>query len=1185
MADRNLVLQLLITAKDQASAALRGIRDGVSAVGEAASSVLEPLRSLGGVLTAALGIGGGKELLDRADAFTRLSNSLKIATTSEEAYQAALKDVAAIAGRTNADIEVTAQLYGKVAQSAKELGLSQQQVGQLTEVISKGMQLSGASAETASGAILQLTQAFSGGALRGEEFNSVMEASPELMRQLAAGLGVTIGELRGLAEQGALTSRAVSAALLAQKDAIDKAYGETTRTVGQSFTNLNNQLILYVGKLNESTGATAAIGGALKLLADNLNVVAAAAGAGLATALGKSTQALISYAKESIAARAAARDHALAAAAQREAALAAAQGNVAAAQAAVNRAMAEQRAAQAALQAATGDQAVTSARAAATAAAQSATAATTRYIAAQSALNTAQSATATETGLLSRAMGFLAGPGGVILLAVSAFAALLPLLSKSKTDLDALTVSTDQYRDSIKGLNEAQLLANIQKLNEGIREQEDVTREAEAQVNKLRDGHRNLFEVLSDSRSVAEQLTEAEGKLADARQKLAALQGNLQVSTEALGQARQQESADLGKQLVQYSATKVAMEKYATELDALGKQQKGVAAANQERIQAEIDLAKASGDLEAVDRLTLELAGAKASAAQRQADLDRAAAVAAAIKLDAVQKEYNLIRDKQPKDEEGLRLAQQDVEQKTAQAAASAAVATALETQAKNVAHLNTAQLAQLSRQESLLTAQKSEALASAALAREKGYEYEARQNLIRVAEIEAQLALLSAERKQIEADAAIALVKEIQDEIQGKLDLGEAISDIDRARLKSATNTMNVAAIELEAAGKVAEAEVRKAQAVKLGSLSTDDATDKTKGYTEAVDENSDFVEQASLKQKEHAKTVDNVSTMYQGMINQLNNTREAMQGLSEKSALYFDMLLNGKAAAIGLQGGFQAATASAVAFQNATRDGSDDLAKFIKAETEAQQAAGSLRKDLLFSVNDFDAYTTAISLSAAETKAAFYDQAAAAEQLRLRIAAMADSGRLNVGELDRAARLASDGFDLLDNEDLANLRSEIEAATEKLKEMQQETQDARNELQSLNAELLEAQGQDEKAELLRQELDYQTRLAEIEQRRREAELTGNRELVAILDRQAAVLRQINDAKVKNIQADTSAEAAGDKVAQSWDRAAGSIKSAGAALASVHNISTKVAQTDLSGLNNQMNSLATSANRLREVL
>ena len=107
MADRNLVLQLLITAKDQASAALQSVRDGVGSLGEAASRALEPLRSFGGLITTALGIGGGKELLDRADAFTRLSNSLKIATTSEEAYQAALKDVSAIAGRTNADIEVT----------------------------------------------------------------------------------------------------------------------------------------------------------------------------------------------------------------------------------------------------------------------------------------------------------------------------------------------------------------------------------------------------------------------------------------------------------------------------------------------------------------------------------------------------------------------------------------------------------------------------------------------------------------------------------------------------------------------------------------------------------------------------------------------------------------------------------------------------------------------------------------------------------------------------------------------------------------------------------------------------------------------------------------------------------------------------------------------------------------------
>ena len=57
----------------------------------------------------------------------------------------------------------------------------------------------------------------------------------------------------------------------------------------------------------------------------------------------------------------------------------------------------------------------------------------------------------------------------------------------------------------------------------------------------------------------------------------------------------------------------------------------------------------------------------------------------------------------------------------------------------------------------------------------------------------------------------------------------------------------------------------------------------------------------------------------------------------------------------------------------------------------------------------------------------------------------------------------------------------------------MQQETEDARTKLAELNAELLEAKGEDQKAEILRQQLDYQQQLAEIENQRQQAALMGN--------------------------------------------------------------------------------------------
>jgi len=149
----------------------------------------------------------------------------------------------------------------------------------------------------------------------------------------------------------------------------------------------------------------------------------------------------------------------------------------------------------------------------------------------------------------------------------------------------------------------------------------------------------------------------------------------------------------------------------------------------------------------------------------------------------------------------------------------------------------------------------------------------------------------------------------------------------------------------------------------------------------------------------------------------------------------------------------------------------------------------------------------------------------------------------------------------------------------------MKEETQDARMELQALNAELLEEKGMDDQAERLRAEIDYQERLADIEKRRREAELMGNKELAGILSEQAATLRQIYSAKLANIEADKTAETAGDKTAKGWNRAEEAIRGAGAALKDVHGVARGVAEIDLSGLNNQMNSLATGAERLRSVL
>mgnify|MGYP000470402105 CR=1 FL=1 len=147
-------------------------------------------------------------------------------------------------------------LYFKVSQNADKLGISMTGVATVTETVAKTLALSGASTQGAEAAILQFGQALASGAIRGDEFNSVAENAPALMDALSRALGVTKGELRNLAAQGALTSDVLITAIQEQSQEVDKQFGKTATTIGQAFTKLTNSMMFFVGQLNEATGAS-----------------------------------------------------------------------------------------------------------------------------------------------------------------------------------------------------------------------------------------------------------------------------------------------------------------------------------------------------------------------------------------------------------------------------------------------------------------------------------------------------------------------------------------------------------------------------------------------------------------------------------------------------------------------------------------------------------------------------------------------------------------------------------------------------------------------------------------------------------------------------------------------------------------------------------------------------------------
>ncbi|WP_411670678.1 tape measure protein [Acinetobacter baumannii] len=266
--------------------------DSIERKGDFATKSMDGLsvatRQLAGYMAGLVTVGAA---VSKMDTYTSIQNQLKLVTDGQNQLNTAMDNTFEIAQRSRSSWESTATVYQKLAMNAKDVGLAQEDIGRLTETISKGIALSGATATQADAAIMQLGQALGSGALRGDEFNSVMENGYGLMQLIAKGMNVPIGQLKSMAENGELTSEKVTKALLKMSDEADKQFGKTDSTIGQSLGLLSNSLTQFIGEAGRSSGAAQVLSGSIEGLANNFELLADGA---VVLGIGAITKAIIS---------------------------------------------------------------------------------------------------------------------------------------------------------------------------------------------------------------------------------------------------------------------------------------------------------------------------------------------------------------------------------------------------------------------------------------------------------------------------------------------------------------------------------------------------------------------------------------------------------------------------------------------------------------------------------------------------------------------------------------------------------------------------------------------------------------------------------------------------------------------------------------------------------------------------
>lgn len=269
-------------AGDTADRSHRKISTGVQSI----SKELALLRNAYFGLQAAMGaINSAKGLADTADEVSNLRARVKLATGEGELFNSTWTRVAETALRTHSALEGTGVLFSRIAEVGKDAGLSAVQAAEqslaVAETINQAIQLSSGSAESANAAITQLIQGLQSGVLRGEEFNSMMEQAPRLARALADALGVTLGQLRAMAEGGKLSSEVVISALKSQAKVLKEEFATLPATIERSVQNLSTAWSLFVDETDRANNVSGRIAGTIDLLAANLGTLMnVAAGAG-----------------------------------------------------------------------------------------------------------------------------------------------------------------------------------------------------------------------------------------------------------------------------------------------------------------------------------------------------------------------------------------------------------------------------------------------------------------------------------------------------------------------------------------------------------------------------------------------------------------------------------------------------------------------------------------------------------------------------------------------------------------------------------------------------------------------------------------------------------------------------------------------------------------------------------------
>ncbi|EQB3909973.1 tape measure protein [Citrobacter freundii] len=535
----------LLRADKQVRNVTDGMEGGFNRADKAASSLTSSFGSLSRVATSLMAILSVQQVAQYADAWTTLNNKLANALRPSEQLVDVTERVFNITQQTRGSLDATASLYARLERATREYGTSADDLAKLTTIINQGFVVSGATAQEAENAIIQLSQGLASGALRGEEFNSVNEQGNRLIVALADSMGVGIGQMRQMAAAGKLTTDVVVKGLLSQGVTIGNEFANTTTTISQALQVASNNITKFFGENSTVKTGTAIFNDAVISVSENIGALSAILTATAAVMGSRYVGALTMATAAKVKAAVAARNQSAVEMQAAQAVANKAAADLRAAAVAKERALDEIRLAEmmkqtavSATNAAAAEQRLSVARVAATAA-------VANYNRALVASNAAQAAASSGAGLASRALRLIGGAGGAAMLAASAILYFSQRAKEARDDANNLADSVNELSAKFQTMSHTELAATIGKLSQNLPTLSDAVADAQKEFNDAEYAVKNYNREIgrygntTRGREAAEALSGAQNRLAIATFELEKAQNRLSQTQNAIniGQA------------------------------------------------------------------------------------------------------------------------------------------------------------------------------------------------------------------------------------------------------------------------------------------------------------------------------------------------------------------------------------------------------------------------------------------------------------------------------------------------------------------------------------------------------------------------------------------------------------------------------------------------------------------------